>query len=480
MSSHPVHTSGPPPDYRFYQELRGPKDGVCHLAFSHDGHFLAAITGQGGKVFIWDVTSFLPIPVPDDDLHCTVCTWIYLTKVHLYTLVLGSDDGRIVTWNFNARAGKFYDSHKLPMGSVGGSEAAIISLGVYSDVVNPSRNRARVAFSHGNPTEPQVSVYALSPEDGFVKIFSVKLPAKTGGHLALLDGKTGALIKENKEAPLVMASVAVNESSDAFVSMNGQDFELYRRDSLCHTSLLCTLPCDPPLVRYPKQVAFVEGSKLVVGGTDRGKANVYDTASKQLVGTLDYPLGGLVQPVATCSTEELSYIAIAGSTLQQPSRVLIWVKRHSPITRPLTSTQGGIDPLQTGSIHVSSARSTFSDVEHVLRNIFLLVFYATAIFITVTIAWLFTVRTCNEIKVLQPFRSVGDEQKFILDPHQFPGQSVNSARPHGSSVGMTPLSHTPYSSASPPSTLPFNSQFASSPTTSQPPQATTVSDDLQD
>ncbi|KAF9025508.1 hypothetical protein BDZ89DRAFT_921436, partial [Hymenopellis radicata] len=326
----------------------GPKDGVCRLAFSHDGHFLAAITGQGGKVFIWDVTSFLPIPVPDDDLHCTVCTWIYLTKVHLYTLVLGSDDGRIVTWNFNARAGvRFYDSHKLPMGSVGGSEAAIISLGVYSDVVNPSRNRARVAFSHGNPTEPQVSVYALSPEDGFVKIFSVKLPAKyiprtvafenktrhvlvfsrTGGHLALLDGKTGALIKENKEAPLVMASVAVNESSDAFVSMNGQDFELYRRDSLCHTSLLCTLPCDPPLVRYPKQVAFVEGSKLVVGGTDRGKANVYDTASKQLVGTLDYPLGGLVQPVATCSTEELSYIAIAGSTLQQPSSVLIWVKR---------------------------------------------------------------------------------------------------------------------------------------------------------
>ncbi|KAF8997670.1 hypothetical protein BDZ89DRAFT_1051887 [Hymenopellis radicata] len=240
------------------------------------------------------------------------------------------------------------------MGSVGGSEAAVISLGVYSDV--------------------------------------------DGGHLALLDGKTGALIKENKEVPLVMASVAVNESSDAFVSMNGQDFELYRRDSLCHTSLLCTLPCDPPLVRYPKQVAFVEGSKLVVGGTDRGKANVYDAASKQLVGTLDYPLGGLVQPVATCSTEELSYIAIAGSTLQQPSSVLIWVKRHSPITRPLTSTQGGIDPLQTGSIHVSSARSTFSDVEHVLRNIFLLVFYATAIFITVTIAWLFAVRTFNEIK----------------------------------------------------------------------------------
>ncbi|KAF9032302.1 hypothetical protein BDZ89DRAFT_1131431 [Hymenopellis radicata] len=462
MSSHPVHTSGPPPDYRFYQELRGPKDGVCRLAFSHDGHFLAAITeinpttGQGGKVFIWDVTSFLPIPVPDDDLHCTVCTWIYLTKVHLYTLVLGSDDGRIVTWNFNERAGKFSNSHKLPKGSVGSSEAAVISLGVYSDVVNPSRNRARVAFSHGNPTEPQVSVYALSPADGFVKIFSVKLPAKTGGRLALLDGKTGALIKENKEAPLVMASVAVNESSDAFVSMNGQDFELYRRDSLCHTSLLCTLPCDPPLVRYPKQVAFVEGSKLVVGGTDRGKANIYDTASKQLVGTLDYPLGGLVQPVATCSTEELSYIAIAGSTLQQPSSVLIWVKRHSPITRPLTSTQGGIDPLQTGSIH----RSTFSDVEHVLRNIFLLVFYATAIFITVTIAWLFAVRTFNEIK--------------------FPGQSVNSAQPHGSPVGMTPLIHTPYSSASPLSTLPFNSQFASSPTTSQPPQATIVSDDIQD
>ena len=55
---------------------------------------------------------------------------------------------------------------------------------------------------------------------------------------------------------------------------------------------------ESPIVRFSKHAVFVEDGGLLVGGTDRGCAVVYETSSGNAVQTLEYPRGGLVQFVA--------------------------------------------------------------------------------------------------------------------------------------------------------------------------------------
>lgn len=84
--------------------------------------------------------------------------------------------------------------------------------------------------------------------------------------------------------------------------MTGRDFEVHSLGDRCQTVLLRVMQGDPPIVRFAKQVAWADDEKLAVGGTDRGRANVYDTASGCLVGYLDHPAEGLVQTLDVCGT----------------------------------------------------------------------------------------------------------------------------------------------------------------------------------
>lgn len=64
-------------------------------------------------------------------------------------------------------------------------------------------------------------------------------------------------------------------------------------------------------VRLPTQVAFAEGAKLVVGGSDHGVAYVFDRRTGSLVDTLHHALDNdsFVHTVAVCrmrSTETAS------------------------------------------------------------------------------------------------------------------------------------------------------------------------------
>ncbi|ESK82373.1 hypothetical protein Moror_12202 [Moniliophthora roreri MCA 2997] len=65
---------------------------------------------------------------------------------------------------------------------------------------------------------------------------------------------------------------------------------------------------SPPVVLYPKQLAFAKDGVKVVGGTDSGHRVVYD-----LEGT-----------VASCTNDNWHYVAIAGSTAEQASNILLW------------------------------------------------------------------------------------------------------------------------------------------------------------
>ena len=74
--------------------------------------------------------------------------------------------------------------------------------------------------------------------------------------------------------------------------MNG--FTLY---SLDNATPIRSFVTDPPLVPLPKQVAFGEDSRLVVGGSDNGSIYLFERRSGQLQTKLLHSKDGLVQTI---------------------------------------------------------------------------------------------------------------------------------------------------------------------------------------
>ncbi|KAI5987195.1 hypothetical protein EDD15DRAFT_2372598 [Pisolithus albus] len=72
-------------------------------------------------------------------------------------------------------------------------------------------------------------------------------------------------------------------------------FMLYRLDC---ADPIRTYLTDPPTVPVPKQVAFGEDSKLVVGGSDNGRVYLFNRKSGELLSTLHHSKAGLVQSIA--------------------------------------------------------------------------------------------------------------------------------------------------------------------------------------
>ena len=70
---------------------------------------------------------------------------------------------------------------------------------------------------------------------------------------------------------------------------------MFKLDTL---ELVRTFAGETPIAPYTKRAVFIEDGQLLVGGTDRGYAVIYDTDSSHLIQTLEYSRGGLVQHVA--------------------------------------------------------------------------------------------------------------------------------------------------------------------------------------
>lgn len=72
-------------------------------------------------------------------------------------------------------------------------------------------------------------------------------------------------------------------------------FTLYRLDSTDPIQVYLT---EPPTIPVPKQVAFREESKLVIGGSNNSRVYLFDRRSGEIVDTLHHLRTGLVQSLA--------------------------------------------------------------------------------------------------------------------------------------------------------------------------------------
>jgi len=89
---------------------------------------------------------------------------------------------------------------------------------------------------------------------------------------------------------------AVNVRKHLTVIDNASNgFTLYRLDCADPIRVYLT---EPPTIPVPKQVAFGEESKLVIGGSDNGCVYLFDRRSGEIVETLHHSRTGLVQSLA--------------------------------------------------------------------------------------------------------------------------------------------------------------------------------------
>jgi WD40 repeat protein len=100
---------------------------------------------------------------------------------------------------------------------------------------------------------------------------------------------------------LICASghAAVHHRRNQFVVDNATDgFDLYNIET---NSFLRNFPTGIPTKNYPKQVAFGEDAKVVVGGSDHGVVYVFDRKTGNILDVLRHADRGLVQTITVRS-----------------------------------------------------------------------------------------------------------------------------------------------------------------------------------
>lgn len=95
-------------------------------------------------------------------------------------------------------------------------------------------------------------------------------------------------------------NVAISTRRNQFVVDNARNgFDLYHLDNGAY---IRTFPTGNPSRHLPKQVAFGEDSKVIVGGSDHGAVYVFDRKSGKPLQVLHHEDGGLVQTITVCHT----------------------------------------------------------------------------------------------------------------------------------------------------------------------------------
>ncbi|KAJ3887130.1 hypothetical protein GG344DRAFT_81035 [Lentinula edodes] len=261
------------PQYEPLTTLSGARDTVVSLAFSAKAKFLSA-AGYSG-VFIWDLSTSAAITLPhmlfapqNPKYVITSSIWVYFQKNKCHILLLASMRGDLILWDYKDDIKSFQVLYRVP--PMENKEDEVLSMDVYEQ-----------------------------------------------------DYKAGAIKSRKSHGPGIMGSVALSNTSNKFVAHTGKNFHLYRLASL---ELLKTYSAETPVVMFSKTVAFGESENVIVGGTDRGHALIYEVNMEELLQTLTYPRGGLVQPVTTITLPDRHLIAIAGSTAQQSADVILFEK----------------------------------------------------------------------------------------------------------------------------------------------------------
>ncbi|KAG1837941.1 hypothetical protein F4604DRAFT_1692017 [Suillus subluteus] len=210
------------------------------------------------------------------------------------------------------------------------------------------------------------------------------------GNFIKLKDEDGDIVQEIS-CKSVIGHAAVYSKQGVFIVDNATDgFTLYRLEG--DGEPVRTFATGLPSMSVPKQVAFGEEGKVVVGGSDHGLVYIFDRKTGQTLETLHHTDTGLVQ---TISTHDLNGCCTIASTLPVPGRgkttIKIWVYDYAVpkgmtcsllvLSSGLSSTTTFCNLLQGMTKQHGQKLQIYEDpsshIDHGL-NILTLLFYGTA------------------------------------------------------------------------------------------------------
>ncbi|KAL0057685.1 hypothetical protein AAF712_015663 [Marasmius tenuissimus] len=343
-------TSSPTPaiKYDLYATLSGSSDAILSLSPSYQSQFLA-VAGYGG-LSIWDLTVgskpetvAVPrgyvSPDPRDGKHLIgVSKWLFFECGSRHVLVLGGLHGQVVLLTLDSGRRYFELWHELHTTTT----SQVVSVDVRETFVCQS-TFGYVAFVHEDRT---YACWRISATESPMKVFTGSLPssllplhiqfdknrnlyafAHLGGDIVQLHKATGQEIWKGNSGLNRMNGVVVDMKNGRFLAATSKDYQAHSFPGLSrHQRTFKRV--TPISIHYCTQLALLEDGKRVVAGTDADYAVIYRIDSSEPEQILEYPKGGLVQTVTGFHDDNYEYVAMAGSTAEEPSHVLLFRKER--------------------------------------------------------------------------------------------------------------------------------------------------------
>ncbi|KAH7917252.1 WD40 repeat-like protein, partial [Leucogyrophana mollusca] len=317
--------------YVLAKRIKAHRDAIFSVAVSARGDFLASGGMDGAK--IWDLRTYQQLAGPQqrhahaDPVSCTA--WITRRDELRETLCYGTALGNLVIWRQQSRSKEVFEEvltikvgtgkeilcvscdTSVPMGvriATGTRDARVL---VWSF---DSRERIHSVFSvQLDNTIPKGIAFSKDTKDIFV--FGLY-----NGYVHTMRGADGKILETFN---LGTGGVAMNERQTQFVVDNAVDgLSLHRMSDGAYVR---TFPIKSARA-YPKQVAFVEQNRRIVGGGDQGSVYVFDRKNSMLVQTLCHAKDEMVQTVTAHDADGRSTIVAASSKGSGEATITVWTR----------------------------------------------------------------------------------------------------------------------------------------------------------
>ncbi|KAG2342305.1 WD40 repeat-like protein [Suillus weaverae] len=282
--------------YKLLTRLTTYSGSVYALAISNDGNLLACGGTEGIK--IWDIKSRKELTSSSHHhesrgtVSCAI--WSTTRKTAAETLCYGTGLGYIIFLRHSLTNKTFQEICARRLGS--GFEITCLSWHLTS-----SEGNLRIAVG---TRDKIVQVLTLNASSQLQSVFAVRLENTVPKSVAFADNRDvyvfglydgnfmklkdedGSVVQE-MSCKSVIGHAAVHSKRGVFVVDNAADgFTLYRLDG--DGEPVRTFATAVPSMSLPKQVAFGEEGKVVVGGSDNGLVYVFDRKTGQTLETLHH------------------------------------------------------------------------------------------------------------------------------------------------------------------------------------------------
>ncbi|KAL5529805.1 hypothetical protein ACEPAG_5792 [Sanghuangporus baumii] len=288
--------------------LYGHSEGINSLSISNDGTLLAS--GGSDTLRLWDIAACKELRPPFRPDHRVnvrgqvTCTSWLPTSDWRKTLIFTTSIGYLIVWKESeSRVFKELSAHRV------GSPEQVISL----SVSKPDTKSFRVALG---TYERWVHVFTYDDEipETPTAVFSVQLAGTIPKSIAFADnvradliifgmmdgriltvhGQRGNILRSTNAFSQICGYAAFCPGHRLAVIDNSADgFSVI---DVATGSLVRALPC-PVNKTVPKQVAWANHQKLIIGGTDHGMLYVYNAETGQVTQKLRHESSGFVQTV---------------------------------------------------------------------------------------------------------------------------------------------------------------------------------------